>query len=236
MTFLLSHKLEYPDYNSIVEFYTDGVHAMFGKEPGQIRGAKGDLVEKIVDAIVFLAWHQIGGDFNRFHISQQKKTIPIHEDYVNDLPSEYIKNHIRLNKNEYVYDVELDRGVSIDGEYVLGIECKSYMENAMFKRTLKDFELIVRLIYPKLIFCVFQLENSLGGDYGDVGIVPQLGSGSTHTLLSHTPDVKLHIMTLLDGDRNSAKPIHKKEHFKKLPVENVEYCVETFKELLSPFL
>ena len=100
----------------------------------------------------------------------------------------------------------------------------------------KETIVIVRLIYPKLIFCVFQLENSLGGDYGEVGIVPQLGSGSTHTLLSHTPDVKLEIMTLLDGDRNSARPIHERKHFKKLPIENVEYCVEKFKELLNPFI
>ena len=126
------------------------------------------LRKKIAEAIVSLAWHQMGGDSNRFQISQQKKTIPIREDYVNNLPSEYVKNHIRLNKNKYVYDVELDRAVSIDGEYVLGIECKAYTENAMFKRTLKDFELIARLIYPKLIFCIFQLENGLGGDYGQV--------------------------------------------------------------------
>ena len=65
------------------------------------------------------------------------------------------------------------------------------IENAMFKRTLKDFELIVKLLYPDLLFCVFQFENSLGGDYGKVSEQRQLGSESTHTLLSHTPTVDL---------------------------------------------
>lgn len=235
MIFDHPHELEYPTYESIVDLYIQGIQKMYGKKPGQIRGAKGALVENIVEAIVYLAWYQIAGDLSRIHITQQKETIRIQEDYVNNLPSEYIKNHIRQNKDKYVYDVELDRIVMIDSKYVLGIECKAYMENAMFKRTLKDFELIARLIYPNLLFCVFQLENSLGGDYGEVGKNEVLGSGSTHTLLSHTPEVKLEIITLLDGNRKSDREIHKQKHFKELPAENVAFCVDRFQRLLAPF-
>ena len=47
--------LAYPDYASIVNLYTITIHAMYGKTPGQIRGAKGDPVENIVDTIVKLA-------------------------------------------------------------------------------------------------------------------------------------------------------------------------------------
>ena len=83
---------------------------------------------------------------------------------------------------------------------------------------------------------MFQLENSLGGDYGDAGKLVQLGSESTHTLLSHTPEVHLEIITLLDGDRKSNREIHKPQFFKELSVENVEICVSKFCAMLEPFL
>ena len=106
----------------------------------------------------------------------------------------------------------------------------------MLKRTLKDFEFIVKLLYPELLFCVFQFENSLGGDYGEINKLEQLGSESTHTLLSHTPTVRLEIITLLDGDRKSNREIHKPQYFKKLPVKNVASCVNKFRILLEGFI
>ena len=229
-------QLHYPDYESIVELYTDRIRSMHNMTPGQIRGAKGMLVENIVDAIVHLAWHEIGGEMSRFNIQRRTGEIAIEEDYVKNLTPESVRNHVKENQGRYVYEVELDRAVEIDFKLVLGIECKAYIENAMIKRTLKDFELIAKLLYPNLIFGVFQLENSLGGDYGDAGKLVQLGSESTHTLLSHTPAVKLEIITLLDGDRKSSEPIHKPQYYKELPVENVENCVNKFRGLLEPFL
>ena len=231
-----SESLEYPDYMSIVNLYTDSIRSMYGKTAGQIRGAKGALVENIVDAISKLAWHEIEGEANRFDIRKQTGKIAIHEDYIKNLNSEYIRDHIVENKGKYTYKVELDRAIEIDKQLIVGIECKSYIENAMFKRTLKDFELIGTLLYPNLLFCVFQLENSLGGDYGEISKLNQLGSTSTHTLLSHTPKVKLEIITLLDGNRKSNREIHKREYFKELPVENVEICVNKFKKILEPFV
>ena len=106
----------------------------------------------------------------------------------------------------------------------------------MFKRSLKEFELIAKLRYPELLFCIFQLENGLGGDYGEASNPKLLGSTSTHTLLSHTSIASLEIITLLDGKRNSNKPIHKPKFFKKLPEKNVATCVRKFRALLEPFL
>ena len=40
------------DYESVVDMYTDSIHSMYTITAGQIRGAKGDLVENIVDLIV----------------------------------------------------------------------------------------------------------------------------------------------------------------------------------------
>ena len=228
--------LTYPDYESIVELYTDSIYSMYDMTPGQIRGTKGILVESMADAILHLAWHEIGGEASRFNIQRQTGEIAIEEDYVKNLTAESVRNHIQRNKGRYIYKIELDKAVQIDDELVLGIECKSYIENAMLKRTLKDFELIAKLLYPKLIFCVFQLENSLGGDYGEASKREHLGSESTHTLLSHTPTVHLEIITLLNGDRKSNREIHKSQYFKELPVENVEICVNKFRTLLEPFI
>lgn len=229
-------QLRYPDYESIVDLYTQRVRSMYGMTPGETRGAKGMLVENIADAIVRLAWHEVNGGAYRFNVRRQTGEIAIEEDYVKNLASESIRNHIYQNKGRYIYKIELDRAVEIDDELILGIECKSYIENAMLKRTLKDFELIAKLLYPELIFCVFQLENSLGGDYGEASKPEQLGSESTHTLLSHTPEVCLEIITLLDGDRKSNREIHKPQYFKELPVENVAVCVSKFRSLLESFV
>ena len=228
--------LVYPDYKSIVDLYVEGIHEMYGKTPGQIRALKGALVETTLDAITCLAWKEIRGELHRFNIKKQTKTILIDEDYVKNLQDEYIRNHIQLNKGKYIYKVELDRAIEIDNKLIVGIECKSYIENAMLKRTLKDFELIVKLLYPQLIFCVFQFENSLGGDYGVVSKQVQLGSESTHTLLSYSPTVYLEIITLLDGDRKSKREIHKQEFLKELPIKNVEICVGKFRDILEPFV
>lgn len=229
-------QLRYPDYESIVVLYTDSIYSMYDMTPGQTRGAKGALVENIVDAIVSLAWHEIGGELDRFDIRKRTGEIKIEKDYVENLTPEIVRNHIQENQGRYIYKIELDRAVEIDGTLVLGIECKSYIENAMLKRTLKDFELVVKLLYPKLLFCVFQFENSLGGDYGEASKRVHLGSEPTHTLLSHTPTVRLEIITLLEGNRKSSREIHKPQYFKPLPIKNVESCVSKFKVLLEPFI
>ncbi len=228
--------LHYPDYESIVDLYTESIYAMYDMTAGQIRGAKGALVENMVDAIVSLAWHEIGGKPNRFDIRKRTGEITIEEDYVKNLTPDVLRNHIRENRGRYIYKVELDRAVEIDDNLILGIECKSYIENAMLKRTLKDFELVVKLLYPKLLFCVFQFENGLGGDYSEAGKQVHLGSEPTHTLLSHTPTVHLEIITLLDGDRKSSRAIHKPQYFKPLPIKNVESCVSKFRVLLELFV
>ncbi len=228
--------LRYPDYESIVDLYTQSIYLMYDMTPGQIRGAKGALVENIVEAIVALAWSELGGKANRFNIWKQTREIMIEDDYVENLTPQSVRNHVQKNRGRYICKIELDRSVEIDNNLILGIECKSYIENAMLKRTLKDFELIAKLLYPKLIFCVFQLENGLGGDYGEVSKLQQFGSETTHTLLSHTPNVSLEIITLLDGDRKSNREIHKQEYFKELPIVNVETCVRKFRDLLADFI
>lgn len=100
-------------YESIVDMYTDSIHSMYTMTAGQIRGAKGDLVENTVDVIVKLAWHEIGGEEDRLDIKKHTGRISIDEDYVETLTPEYVRDHIEQNKGKYIYKVELDRAVEI---------------------------------------------------------------------------------------------------------------------------
>ncbi len=229
--------ITYPDNESIVNLYTEGIYAMYENkgEGGKDRSSKGRLTENILEAIVSLAWHKIDGEVDRLNIERQLIKLPIDADYVRNLMPESTRIHIKQNLEGYFYKIELDKGIKIDNELVLGIECKSYTENAMLKRVLKDAELVL-IVNPNLLFSLFQLENALGGDYGDPNKLEHLGSERAHTLMSHSPKVSLEIITLLDGNRNSNREIHDPEHFKELPIENVETCVNKFKNILKPFV
>lgn len=229
----VSHPTTLANSESIVRLYTDSIRSMYTMTSGEIRSKKGKLVPKILDAIVRQAWHEIGA-LDRLEIRRQRVEVPINAYYVRTLTPESTKTHVKENIAGYIYRVELDRAVLIDERLVLGIECKSYTENAMLKRVLKDFELTLQR-HPEMLFCVFQLENALGGDYGEPCKMDYLGSESTHTLLSHSP-VCLEIITLLNGNRTTQREIHRPAHFKALPLENVEACVKKFQRLLSPFV
>ena len=227
--------LLYPDYESIIDLYTESIHSMYNMTPGQIRANKGQLTVKLLEAIVSLAWYEIGGEMNRFNVKRQLVPIPINEDYVKNLMPKSTRNYVLQNVDQYIFKLELDKVVTVDNQSVLAIECKSYTENTMLRRTLRDFELAL-LINPCLRFCLFQLENALGGDYGEPNKSEYLGSKSTHTLMSHSPTVHLEIITLLDGNHGQVGPIHKPEYFKELPVKNVKTCVNKFRTLLKPFV
>ena len=227
--------LLYPDYESIIDLYTERVRSMFGQTGGQIRGKKGKLTEILLEAIVSLAWYEMGGDAGRFNIEKRRVPIHIDENYVKNLMPESTRNYVAENVDKYIFRLELDEVVEIDNQSVLAIECKAYTENTMLRRTLKDFELVLKL-YPKLRFCLFQLENSLGGDYGDPNKWEYLGSKSTHTLMSHSPTISLEIITLLDDNHGRTGSIHIPEYFKELPVKNVATCVRKFRALLEPFV
>ena len=110
--------LVYPDYQSIVDLYTESIYAMYDMTAGQIRGAKGALVENMVDAIISLTWHEIGGDPNRFDIRKRTGEITIEKDYVKNLTPDVLRNHIRENRGGYVYKIELDRAVEIDDNLI----------------------------------------------------------------------------------------------------------------------
>lgn len=201
---------------------------------GIVRSVKGKLQEHLTDEVVKLAWESISGNKDRLEINSKKIKIPILEDYINELLDEEIKKHILDYKSDYYYKLSVDKQVFIDNKFVIGIECKSYTENAMLKRILVDFKLL-KTQYPDLKCYLFQLESQLGGDFSELN-ENTLGSKTTHTLLSYFREVDLKIFTFLEGERLVDQPIHKAEYFKPLEISQLENAVNIIREELQEYL
>lgn len=201
---------------------------------GVIRAAKGKLVEAMTAHIIRLAWADCGGQPERLSFGDTKTyRVPIQQDYVDRLPDE-IRNYINDRLDQHFYRAQVDQHIFVDRAFTLGVECKSFTENAMLKRILIDFRLL-KSLHPNLVCCLLQLESQLGGSYSDPLAAPQTGSPSSHTLMSHFPEVELNIVTLLEGERKIAEPIHQTSYFKELNPEVLEYAIERFAQLLAPF-
>ncbi|GHT22961.1 hypothetical protein FACS189419_06250 [Planctomycetales bacterium] len=199
---------------------------------GVVRSLKGGLQERITEEIIKLAWQNLGGEANRLDINSRKIHIPIQLSYVEQIKDKHVRQYILENIDQYYYGLSVDKHVFIDSKFVMGIECKAYTENAMLKRILIDFHLL-KTVHPQIYCFLFQLESQLGGDYSKLPKTVY-GSVSTHSIMSYFEDVNLHIFTLLEGERNINKPIHK--FFKPLEYENVEKGVKLLESYLKEFV
>jgi len=201
---------------------------------GVIRAGKGALVESLAKNMISIVWREIGGKPNRFSLDKQTVKIPLNPAYIEKIKSPEIRKYIKDNIRAFYYIAKADIHVYIDKKFVMGIECKAYTENAMFKRILVDFTLLKQA--NKNLDCVlFQLESQLGGDYSELSKDITYGSGSTHTLMSYF-DVDLSIITLLDGERKVDKPIHKKEYAKELRESNLIKAMGFFEDRFKKYL
>ena len=202
---------------------------------GVIRAAKGKLVEAMTPHIIRLAWADCGGEPQRLSFGDTKTyRVPIQQHYVDGLPDE-IRDYISERLGQHFYRAKVDQHLFVDGAFILGVECKSFTENAMLKRILVDFRLL-KSLHPNLVCCLLQLESQLGGSYSDPLAAPQTGSPSSHTLMSYFPEVELNIVTLLEGERKIDRPIHQTNYFKELNPEVLEYAIGRFAQLLTPFV
>lgn len=202
---------------------------------GVIRAEKGKLVETIAKYVVQIAWAEAKGAADRLSFDKPRRyKIPIQQDYIKRLPRP-VRTHIRNRRNSYTYNAQVDVHVFIDGKLIMGVECKTYAENAMLKRILVDYTLLTGM-HAGLVCTLFQLESQLGGDYSSLSEGETMGSASTHTLMSYFPSVDLHIVTLLEGERNISRPIHKPEYFKELKPENLDRAIARYADLLRPFV
>jgi hypothetical protein len=186
---------------------------------GVLRARKGDLQERITESLIRAALVERGGLKEAdLAINKLRISIPVRADYKPIDPHPKLLAQLRDHKHLIQFSASVDRHIFIRGELVCGIECKAYTENAMLKRILVDFQLLKKA-HPKIVPMLFQLESMLGGDYNTCQW-PCLGSPSTHTLLSHFPDVPLHIVTLIEGERDVNRPID--SFFKPLKFEHLD--------------
>jgi hypothetical protein len=199
---------------------------------GIIRAGKGKLVESITKNLIEIVWEMTGEPADRLSFAHKAFKFPIKKEYVDKIKQPNIRQYIRDNIDSYYYRFKPDVQVCIDNKFVIGIECKSYTENAMFKRILVDFTLL-KTTYRDLNCVLLQLESQLGGDYSELNHIAY-GSPSTHTLLSYF-DIYLHIITLLEGERKVDRPIHKSEFYKPLKRESLNRVIDVFKELLEEY-
>lgn len=222
-------------YNSIIkgieQIALDDLTRAYG---GVIRAAKGSFVEDITKLLIIIAWEELGGKSARISFIKETKKLKIEKKYIDKIENKIIKDHISENINDYHFVIKTDVHCSIDNEFILGVECKAYTENAMLKRIMVDFTFMKKL-WPNLNCFLLQLENFMGGDYADLQKTIIYGSKPTHTILSQF-DVDLKIITLLEGDRHVERPIHKKEFFKELEVKNLRIAVDEFKKVLKKYL
>ncbi len=200
---------------------------------GAVRSAKGLLVEGMAKHLIRIAWQELKQDPHRLTFGDAKIRVPIKEEYLERVYPKEVADYIRANIKNYFYGLKTDIHVNIDGNFVLGVECKAYTENAMLKRILVDF-MLFKQILPNLKCVLLQLESQLTGDYSSPSNQIIYGSKSTHTLLSYF-DVDLNIITLLEGERKVDKPIHKKDYFKEMRDDVLKKSIDTLVHILCDF-
>lgn len=235
-----------PSVQEIIELYNDVIqnvdqeaelHMQEGTRAygGAVRMKKGKMVEKIGKSIISIAWRNLDGHPDRLSFTNERNyKVRIDRSYLEGLPHD-IREYIEQRIDQYFYRAQVDIHTFIDGSLVLGVECKTYTENAMLKRVLCDFSLL-KTIHPDLKCCLLQLESQLGGDYSNPWASTTYGSESTHTLMSHFKDVELDVVTLLMGERKVEKPIHDPDYFKPLLEKSVNTAILKFENHLRPSL
>lgn len=228
--------------NDIIQTYESIVKVMDQKAKdsedraygGVLRSVKGKLQEYITQEIIEVSWEYVGGKKEDIKINSEKIKIPIQLEYIHQLKDEKIKQYILNNIDNYFYSLSVDKQVFIRDEFVLGIECKAYTENAMLKRILVDF-MLLKTKFPELKCYLFQLESQLGGDYSELKDVIY-GSEPTHTLMSYFPNVNLKIFTFLKGERKVDEPIHQPKFYKPLETKVILQAIELLSEDLRKYV
>ncbi len=201
---------------------------------GIVRAGKGELVESMARTLVETAWvYYLGQDIKRLSMDKKKIKVLMKSDYPDKIDDPEVQKYLKKYGKDQFYKFGTDVHVLIDNKLVLPIECKAYTENAMIKRIIFDANLAFE--YMKIeLYILLQLESQLGGDFSELN-KKTFGSPSTNTLLSYS-DVKIDIITILEGERKVDKPIHKPEFYKPIKYENLEIALFKIGNALRKFI
>lgn len=198
-----------------ITFYDDKIREMQGiNYGGTLRTLKGRLVETLCENMVRESWISLGGQIRRLTVDKRKYQF--------------------TDAHRHSYGLSQDKQVYIDGKFVISFECKAYAEVAMYKRIMVDSH-ILQSRFPDLVFCLFQLESMLGGDYSTDPSHP-LGSPPVHVVNTFFPKVKLEVITLLDGGRKVKEPIHQPAYYKPMTLPRVLYALNYLEGVLKQYI
>ena len=175
---------------------------------GEIRESKGKMTVVIATNIIKYACDVSGKDRSKLEILKDKVVISALE------------------------ETEVDIVVQYDGEVIAMVESKSYADFTMFKRYAVEV-LGLEDTYPKAKFSLFQLENALGGDYdSDLTLENLKGSSKVNKLLNML-GLKIDVLTMMNGKRQSQKAIHKEGYDKPIGGAKLERAVKYFVDIFS---
>lgn len=176
---------------------------------GRKRGRKTIFSEKMFDKHPRGVWEAIGGDPKRMEIN----------------PYPLYVGEILISSDKRIY---------IDGTLIAVIEVKSYTEMAMLKRILVDC-LLVKEEHPGISTYLFQLENALGGDYGDLKKKSK-GSLRANELMdkSYFKDIDLEVVTFLEGRRDSNVPFEEGE--KRISRKQIKKAFDLLKDKFKQYI
>jgi hypothetical protein len=175
---------------------------------GEIRESKGKMTVTIATNIIKYACNVSGKDSSKLDISTDEVIITALE------------------------ETEVDIVVRYDGEVIAMVESKSYADFTMFKRYAVEV-LGLEDTYPKAKFSLFQLENALGGDYdSDLALENLKGSSKVNKLLNML-GLKIDVLTMMNGKRQSQKAIHKENCDKPIDEAKLQRAVKYFVDIFS---
>lgn len=171
---------------------------------GYLRGHKGAFLESLTKKMVEIAFMESGVD-GELVIDSKKRKI--------------------FDENDDFYKFSIDVQVFVDGTPCFTVECKNYCDISMFKRVVYDSVVAQKFQNVQKTYLI-QFEDSMNCS----GNVPFLNNSSTvNFCLNVMNNDNLKIITLLPGQRNSNRPINKKEFHKTLELSVIEAVIKEFK-------
>lgn len=174
------------------------------KKKGQVRAENGKTVVTLAKMCVSLARDQLKID----------------------------KSAIRFIEEEKVNGELVDVAVDMNGHPLFKIECKSYTEMNMFKRTISRFANVYKE-FSNSHYILFQLENALGGDYDENNLHNEMiGCSKVNECLEEV-NFDIHIFTLMNGKRNSLKCFYDDKYLKTIDHDKLVRTINEFKKLLE---